>query len=137
MTTLTRAAMAHNHAETSLTSRTAPTGAIRQITRASPMEKFASTSAKNARSRQQRVSVSNPSISNTHTALVTMDQASCAQSKSPWRTWPQDKYAKYEQLSTPASPQIGCPHIRCAGLIRRGLVVICVSTAAHVFREKR
>src|SRR5205809_1305210 len=66
-----------------------------------------------------------------------MDQASCAQSKSPWRTWPQDKYAKYEQLSTPASPQIGCPHIRCAGLIRRGLVVICVSTAAHVFREKR
>src|SRR5438105_15142260 len=68
MTTLTRAAMAHNHAETSLTSRTAPTGAIRQITRASPIEKFASTSAKNARSRQQRVSVSNPSISNTHTA---------------------------------------------------------------------
>src|SRR5712692_997467 len=66
-TTLTSAASPHNPAEMILTPRTASRGAATQIASTKPKVKFASTRAKKARSRRQRVSLISPAINSTHT----------------------------------------------------------------------
>ena len=70
------AAKAHSAAEIILTSRTALFGTVFQIANTKPNTKFVSTRAKKMRSRQQRVSLSNPRMSSIQTAYVTIDQLS-------------------------------------------------------------